>query len=180
MFGKIKYVRCLILEEHCIPIVKLWYGGIWSLRKQLIDKKITNGVKFMLYESYWTKHGSYIGLGAKFEDIPVFPHGPIGVFISNSAKIGKHCVIFQHVTIGSNTLKDSNSQGAPTIGENVYIGCGAKIIGNVCVGNNARVGANAIIVKDVPANSVTVIRGAESIIKNRTLNNEFVVNAPKL
>lgn len=124
------------------------------------------------------KFGSYIGLGAHLEDIPIFPHGPIGVFISNSAHIGKNCVIFQQVTIGSNTLRDSKSYGAPTIGDSVYIGCGAKIIGNVRVGSNARIGANAIAVKDVPANSVTITRGIETIISDSDLDNEFIPNVP--
>lgn len=73
-------------------------------------------------------------------------------------------------------LKDSKNQGAPIVGDNVYVGCGAKIIGNVNVGVNARIGANYVVVKDVPANSVTVIRGVESIIKSHKPNNEFVAN----
>lgn len=133
----------------------------------------------MLYDSYWTKFGSYIGLGAQLDDIPVFPHGPLGIFISNSAHIGKNCVIFQQVTIGSNTLKGSKSNGAPTIGDNVYIGCGAKIIGNVHIGKNARIGANAIVVKDVPANSVTIIRGIETLVRDSDFDNEFIPNVPR-
>ena len=94
--------------------------------------------------------------------------------MSNNAHSGRGCVIFQHVTIGSNTLKDSKRRGAPYIEENVYIGCGAKIIGDVHVGKNARIGVNCVVVKDVPANSVTVIRCIESIVKNEKLDNEFV------
>lgn len=85
-------------------------------------------------------------------------------------------MIFQHVTIGSNMLEGSLKHGAPTLGDNVYVGCGAKIIGNVHVGDNARIGANAIVVKDVPANSVTIIRGVESIVREERMGNEFVPN----
>ena len=53
------------------------------------------------------------------------------MFISNSAHIGKNVVIFHQVTIGSVTTAGSKNYGAPTIGDDVYIGCGAKIIGNV-------------------------------------------------
>ena len=103
-----------------------------------------------------------------------FPHGPVGFFVSNGAHIGKGCVIFQQVTIGSNTLKDSRHKGAPFIEDNVYIGAGAKIIGSVRVGRSARIGANCVVVKDVPANSVTVIRGIESIVRPGVFDNEFV------
>lgn len=179
ILSKIKKLYSLFIQEHSVSIVTLRYGNIWNYRKYLIDNKISGGGKLMLYDSYWTRFGSYIGLGAHLEDIPIFPHGPIGVFISNSAHIGKNCVIFQQVTIGSNTLKESKSYGAPTIEDNVYIGCGAKIIGNVHVGNNARIGANAIVVKDVPANSVTITRGIETIVRDSNLDNEFIPNVPK-
>lgn len=93
------------------------------------------------------------------------PHGANGVFISRGATIGEHCTIFQQVTIGTNTIKDSKGFGAPIIGNNVYIGAGAKIIGNVTVGENCRIGANAIIVKDIPDNSVVVMPEPRIIVK---------------
>ncbi len=130
----------------------------------------------MLYKLYWQSYGSFVGLGAEFEDVPIFPHGPIGLFVSNSAHIGKNCVIFQQVTIGSNMIKGSKGQGAPILEDNVYIGCGAKIIGNVHVGHNARIGANAVVVKDVPANSVTVLRNVETIVKDQELDNTWISN----
>lgn len=76
-------------------------------------------------------------------------------------------------------LKDSKRRGAPIISDGVYIGCGAKIIGNVSVGENARIGANCMVVKDVPANSVTVIRSIETIQKEEMLDNTFVSNTLK-
>ena len=56
--------------------------------------------------------------------------------MSYMAKIGKNCTIFHQVTIGSNTLEGSKHYGAPTIGDNCFIGAGAKIIGKVKVGDN--------------------------------------------
>ena len=129
-----------------------------------------------LYESYFEHYGAWIGLGAVFKGVPVFPHGFFGIFISNSAHIGKNAVIYQQVTIGSNMLVDSKRKGAPVLGDNVYIGCGAKLIGNIKVGDRARIGANCIVVKDVPSNSVTVIRNVESIVKEDVLDNEWVMN----
>ena len=91
------------------------------------------------------------------------PHGLAGIFISYGAKIGPGCTIFHQVTIGSNTLPDSRGAGAPVIGENVYIGAGAKIIGGVTVGDGARIGANCVVTFDVPANA-TVVPGEPRVI----------------
>ena len=155
--------------------VRILYGNIWKLRERIL-KNGRGYCRSILYDVYWESLGSFVGIEAEFEDVPIFPHGPLGIFISNSAHIGKKCVIFQQVTIGSNMIKGSKMLGAPTLGDNVYVGCGAKIIGNVHVGENARIGANAVIVKDVPANSVTIIRGVESIIREEKMDNEYIVN----
>jgi serine O-acetyltransferase len=126
-----------------------------------------------LYLYYLKLNGSWISLGARIDGEPCFPHGICGVFISSGAVIGVNCVIFQHVTIGSNTFLDSKGLGAPVIGENCYIGAGAKIIGNVRVGNNVRIGANAIVYQDVPNNCV-VTSGIQKItVKAHALNNKF-------
>lgn len=116
--------------------------------------------------------GAYIGSSARFAGKPCFPHGLHGVFISGGAVIGHDCVIFQQVTIGSNTLSDSK-QGAPTLGDGSFIGAGACIIGAVVLGDCVRVGANATVVKDVPAHHC-VVSGAQRIIaKDASLDNRF-------
>ena len=119
------------------------------------------------------KYNCYIPLNAKIGENIVFPHGLNGIFISNGAIIGNNCVIFHQVTIGSNTLKDSKNFGTPIIGDNCYIGCGAKIIGNVKIGNNVRIGANCVVVKDVPENSTVVCPPNKIIIHNEYRNNKF-------
>lgn len=75
------------------------------------------------------KNSASISIDANIASPLVLPHGISGIFISQSANIGKNVVVFQQVTIGANTMKGSKSYGAPTIGNNVYIGAGAKIIG---------------------------------------------------
>jgi serine O-acetyltransferase len=77
-------------------------------------------------------------------------HGWHGIFLSVWASIGDDVVMLQHVTVGSNN-HTSGTPGAPTIEKGVFIGAGAKIIGPVRIGEGARVGANAIVVTDVPA-----------------------------
>lgn len=71
--------------------------------------------------------------------------------IVSAERIGRDCWINQQVTIGY-----SNRHDAPVLGDNVGVHAGAKVIGKVHVGDNARIGANAVVVKDVPAN-VTVV-----------------------
>lgn len=119
--------------------------------------------------------GCYIGSTAVIHEGVLFPHGHQGIFISGDAKIGKNCVIFQQVTIGSNTLIDAKRFGAPTIGDNCYIGAGAKVVGNVTVGANCRIGANAVVYKDVPENCTVVSGGGMQVIPHRTsLDNRFI------
>ena len=87
--------------------------------------------------------------------------------------MGRNCIIFQHVTIGSNNLIQSPSLGAPIIGDNCYIGAGAKIIGKITLGNNVRVGANAIVVRDVPDNSIVTLGEQHVVTRDHPLNNSF-------
>lgn len=144
------------------------FGSPWKL------KRLCNTVRFpilkkaliSLYGVYQYENNSSIAWNSRFAGEPYFPHGPKSIFVSGDAQIGKNSVIFQQVTIGSNTLVDSKGTGAPTIGDNCYIGAGAKIIGKVKVGNNVRVGANALVYKDVPDNSVVL---AESRIVSKTV-----------
>lgn len=96
-----------------------------------------------------------------------------GVHISKNAEIGKECVIFQQVTIGSNTTINSRN-GSPIIGDSVYIGAGAIIIGPVTIGDGCRIGANAIVTCDVPPNSVCVMRGLEIIQREKPMDNRFI------
>lgn len=120
-----------------------------------------------MVESY----NAFIPLQVLFSEKPTMPHGISGVFISSGAKIGKGCTIFHQVTIGSNTLSDSSHCGAPTIGDNVYIGCGAKIIGNVTIGNNVRIGANCVITRNIPSDCTVVLEKPRIIAKDNFHNN---------
>ena len=118
--------------------------------------------------------GASIPVSAEIKDRVTFPHGLAGVFISQNAVLGSGCVIFQQVTIGSNTLPDAKNPGSPTIGNNVYIGAGAKIIGHVTVGDNCRIGANCVVFEDVPANSTVVLPKPRVIPHDVPLDNRFI------
>jgi serine O-acetyltransferase len=92
-------------------------------------------------------------------DIPVFttlggglflPH-PNGIVMHRDVVIGANCMIMQQVTIGQ--LAEG---GVPRLGNGVYVGAGAKIIGPVTIGDGAAIGANAVVLSDVPAHSTAV------------------------
>ncbi len=86
------------------------------------------------------------------------------VVIDGRTRIGKHCQINPWVTIGlSNSRRYGFSADGPTIGDEVHIGTGAKILGPVRVGDHARIGANAVVIDDVPAN-VTVVGAPARVV----------------
>lgn len=77
-----------------------------------------------------------------------------GIVVNQNAIIGKNCNLSHQVTLGK--ANRGAHQGYPVIGDNVYIGPGAKLIGNVRIGNNVAIGANCVVTKDAPDNSVVV------------------------
>lgn len=76
-----------------------------------------------------------------------------GIIISGYAVIGNNCRIRNGVVIG---LKDVSCPCAPVLGDNVDIGAGAKLLGKITIGNNVKVGANAVVLCDIPDNSIAV------------------------
>lgn len=126
------------------------------------------------YNSIVNAANAYIPLDTEIAERPTFPHWIYGVFISQGAQIGSGCTIFQQVTIGSNSLRDSQGVGYPTLGDNVYIGAGAKIIGGVRIGNNVRIGANCVVTKDIPDNATVVMQKPRIIIHEIARENSFV------
>ncbi len=163
-----------LIKEILSFFVFIKYKNIWNMKDYLIKNNKESGIVATVYDHYINKKGSYIGIRSEFANQPYFPHGIMGIFISDMSKIGKNAVIFQQVTIGADRLIDSNNQGNPTIGDNVYIGAGAKIIGNVKIGNNCRIGANAVVYFDMPDNSVAV-SAPTRLIQKENLDNRFIV-----
>ena len=93
-----------------------------------------------------------------------FFHNGLGVVIHKFAKIGDGTVIYQNVTIGGNGKSEAEN-GIPHIGKNVFIGAGAVILGPIVIGDNARIGANSVVLTDVPANATVVGIPAKQINK---------------
>ena len=118
----------------------------------LIARIISQTVRFFT--------GIEIHPGAKIGKNLFIDHG-MGVVIGETSEIGDHVTIYHAVTLGGSSPSiDSERQRHekrhPTIGNDVVIGSGAQIIGPIKVGNNARIAANAVVVKNVPENATMV------------------------
>ncbi len=120
--------------------------------------KIITLVIFLIYNSK-IPYTAQIGKGTKLG------YGGIGVVIHKDAVIGANVVISQHVTIGGG---NSKYPGVPVIGDNVYIAHGAIVFGGFKVGNNAKIGANAVVNIPIPDNAVA----AGVPVKILKINNE--------
>lgn len=97
--------------------------------------------------------GIEIHPGAKIGRRLVIDHG-MGIVIGETAEIGDDCLIYHGVTLGG-TGKDSGKRH-PTIGNNVLIGTGAKVLGPFKVGDNSRIAANSVVLSEIPPNSTAV------------------------
>jgi serine O-acetyltransferase len=84
----------------------------------------------------------------------VIDHG-MGVVIGETAEVGDDCYLYHQVTLGV-ARTSSSSKRHPTVGNNVIIGAGAKVLGPITVGDNARIGANSVVVDAVPADTTVV------------------------
>jgi serine O-acetyltransferase len=97
--------------------------------------------------------GIEIHPGAKVGKRLVIDHG-MGVVIGETADIGDDCIIFHGVTLGG--VKFDPVKRHPTVGNKVLIGTGAKILGPITLGDNSKIGANAVVTKDVPAGATVL------------------------
>lgn len=118
-----------------------------------IAKVFYNGMVF--------KYGIDLPLKLKFgENLRIFHFG--GVIINPNVIIGDNCVIMQGVTIGNNFKNDK----CPTIQNNVFIGAGAKVIGDIFIVNGTKIGANAVVTKSVLVEGETVVGIPAKALKN--------------
>ena len=107
------------------------------------------------FVSQWSRHvtGIEIHPGAKIGRRLVIDHG-MGIVIGETTEIGDDVLLYQGVTLGG-TGKEKGKRH-PTIGNNVMVGCGAKVLGPFTVGDNARIAANAVVLDPVPPDSTAV------------------------
>ncbi|WP_207745863.1 serine O-acetyltransferase EpsC [Clostridium saudiense] len=115
--------------------------------------------------------GIEIHPGAKIGRGLVIDHG-MGVVIGETAEIGDDVLLYHGVTLGG-TGKDKGKRH-PTLGNNVVIGAGAKVLGPIYIGSNSKVGANSVVLRDVPEGATAVGIPAKNIIKIKEEKSEII------
>lgn len=151
-----------------LPFVLLRYKEFWGLRQAALSSRW--GLLRKCYYIYVARFCADIPLSVKFDGPPCLPHGPHGIFIGSLTHIGKNVTILQHVTIGQDTFATLEENARRRIGDNVFIGAGAKIIGGVIIGDNCRIGANCCVYKDMLPNTVAVCQPTRFIQKEALIN----------
>jgi serine O-acetyltransferase len=112
--------------------------------------RLARGVAVLRHIFWSAVTGADIPLNCRLGGGLLLPH-PNGVVIHPSASVGPNCLVFQQVTLGA-----GSRPGFPRLGGHVDVGAGAKILGGVTIGDHARIGANAVVMIDVPAGATAV------------------------
>jgi serine O-acetyltransferase len=120
------------------------------------------------WAKFWTAIEIHPGavIGRRF----VIDHG-VGVVIGETAVVGEDVLMYHGVTLGGKTLEAVKRH--PTIGDRVTLGAGAKLIGNITIGNDCAVGANAVVTKSMPPGTVAV--GFNARLLNLTGDEHYVI-----
>jgi serine O-acetyltransferase len=138
--------------------ILLGYPGMHAIWSHRLTHRLWQRPGLMLLArliSLWTRSftGVEIHPGATIGRRFFIDHGT-GVVIGETAEIGDDVMLYHDVTLGGRSLQRVKRH--PTIGDGVVIGAGARILGPVVIGNKAQIGANAVVVRDVPAGAVVV------------------------
>ena len=118
---------------------------LWSIKLKLIARIFSHLARIFT--------GIEIHPGAQIGRRFFIDHG-MGVVIGETAIIGDDCTLYHGVTLGGTTWKKGKRH--PTLKDNVVIGAGAKVLGPITLGNNSKVGSNAVVVTDIPNDSTAV------------------------
>lgn len=137
--------------------ILLLYSGVHAMMAYRVANRLHRQGRFFSARavSQLARHltGIEIHPGATIGKGLFIDHG-MGVVIGETAEIGDNCTIYQGVTLGG-TGKDVGKRH-PTLGDNVMIGAGAKVLGPVKIGSNSKIAANAVVLREVPENSTAV------------------------
>ena len=147
--------------------VLLLYSGVHALMAHRIAHKLYEKEHFFAARAVSQASRAITGIeihpAAKIGKGLFIDHG-MGVVIGETTEIGDNCTLYQGVTLGG-TGKDVGKRH-PTLGNNVMVGAGAKILGPVEIGDNSKIAANAVVLKQVPKNSTAVGIPAQIVRKN--------------
>ena len=126
-------------------IVHRFTHKLWLLKLPLIPRLLSHFNRLLT--------GIEIHPGAKIGEKVFIDHG-MGVVIGETAEIGNNCLLYQGVTLGG--TGKSHGKRHPTLMENVVVGAGAKVLGSIIIGQNTRIGAGSVVVRNVEENSTVV------------------------
>ena len=129
--------------------------------------------RFISHMSRWLT-GIEIHPGAKIGNGVFFDHG-MGIVIGETAEIGDGCTIYHGVTLGGTSLY-KGAKRHPTLGRDVVVGAGAKVLGGFSVGDGAKVGSNAVVTKPVPPGATAVGNPARIIQAEQDAKREEVAS----
>ncbi len=152
--GRTGYVN--LLKELIIGEAfkySFWMRTCTFLRQYKLLKYSLYIVSCLMYRHYTYKFGISIPTSTKIGGGFYIGHFG-GIIVNKDTVIGKNCNISQGVTLGQ--ANRGAKKGTPIIGDNVYIGPGAKLVGRVVIGNNVAIGANSVVTKDIEDNAVVV------------------------
>lgn len=127
---------------------------LYTVHLPFLARLISNFARFLT--------GIEIHPGANIGKGLFIDHG-MGVVIGETAVIGDDVLLYHQVTLGG--LGNQKTKRHPTLKNGVSVGAGTKILGNITIGENARIGANAVVLKDIAANSTAVGMPAREVIK---------------
>lgn len=169
MFRNLKYDIENVMKNDPAARTKLEVLLLYQSIHVLIFYRIAHGlykIKLFFLARLISQLGRFftgieIHPGAKIGKGLFIDHG-MGVVIGETAEIGDNVTIYHGVTLGG-TGKDKGKRH-PTVGNNVIIGCGAKILGPISIGDGAKIGANSVVLKNVPKGKTAV--GIPAVIKN--------------
>lgn len=133
-----------------IPILYEIEHFVWIIKKRFFKYYIEKCKNFLCI-----KFNCFIPEYSKIKNNVKFDH-PYGIVIGHGVRFGKNCVVYQNVTIGLDTRKhlDSYADNIPKIGDNVTIYAGAVVVGNIVIGNNSVIAANAVVTCDIHDNTM--------------------------
>ena len=157
LYGDAKNIQNRDPAARNILDVILLYPGFHAIFFHKIAHRLYNIKLYFLARliSQISRHitGIEIHPGAKIGKRLFIDHG-MGIVIGETTTIGNDCTIYHNVTLGGTGKQKSKRH--PDIGNNVMIGCGAKILGPIKIEDNVKIGANAVVLQDIQANNTAV------------------------
>ena len=185
MFSRIRSdIQCILARDPaarnawdvltCYPglhavILHRFAHGFWNLGLKWLARFVSNIGRLLT--------GIEIHPAAIVGNCVFFDHA-MGVVVGETAEIGDGCTIYQGVTLGGTSLY-KGAKRHPTLGKNVVVSAGAKVLGGFTVGDNAKIGSNAVVIKPVPAGATAVGIPARIILSKEGESADVTTADPK-